>query len=233
MTLPLDCKLCGKCKTAKPLTEFGKHKLHKDGRQSVCKECKKKVDKDYNKNNKEKIKVYLQNNKDKIGKRRSSYNKAHKEEISAYNRKRYVLVNAEKKRIFYQNNKKHCRNLEIAWKKKNPEKAREINSRWRRSNREKVREIEKQAAHRRRARLREVENTFTKEEWQKILEYYNSKCFYCDRSDVAMTVDHFLPISKGGANAEYNIVPACHMCNSTKNDHNPLEFLWKIENRSI
>lgn len=38
-TLATPTKLCGLCKTIKPLIDFAKHTRSKDGRQSRCKQC--------------------------------------------------------------------------------------------------------------------------------------------------------------------------------------------------
>lgn len=36
----MDCKTCTKCKTEKPLTDFGNKKAAKDGKKSQCKSCR-------------------------------------------------------------------------------------------------------------------------------------------------------------------------------------------------
>lgn len=42
-------------------------------------------------------------------------------------------------------------------------------------------------------------------------------CFYC-RAKPAGTVDHVVPLQRGGTNYEGNLVPACRSCNSSKRD---------------
>jgi 5-methylcytosine-specific restriction endonuclease McrA len=42
----------------------------------------------------------------------------------------------------------------------------------------------------------------------------NTLCVYC--SNLATTVDHVIPLSRGGTNFEGNLVPACRSCNSSK-----------------
>jgi 5-methylcytosine-specific restriction endonuclease McrA len=39
-------------------------------------------------------------------------------------------------------------------------------------------------------------------------------CVYCDAP--ATTADHVRPLTQGGHEAEYNLVPACKPCNSSK-----------------
>jgi hypothetical protein len=41
-------------------------------------------------------------------------------------------------------------------------------------------------------------------------------CVYC--GNIATSVDHIIPRSKGGENIESNIVPCCQTCNSEKHD---------------
>jgi hypothetical protein len=48
-------KECSKCNVGKPLSEFYKFKLAKDGLQSYCKECFKKYYKKYYPNNKDEV----------------------------------------------------------------------------------------------------------------------------------------------------------------------------------
>lgn len=47
-------------------------------------------------------------------------------------------------------------------------------------------------------------------------ELFEGKCAYCDNE--ARTWDHVIPVSKGGATVEGNIIPACTPCNSSKRD---------------
>lgn len=57
----------------------------------------------------------------------------------------------------------------------------------------------------------------TPEVWGEILEYFNHACAYCLRQDVKLTMDHVIPLSKGGDHTVQNLVPACKSCNSSKN----------------
>ena len=53
-------------------------------------------------------------------------------------------------------------------------------------------------------------------------------CVYCGaRED--LTVDHVLPLSRGGTNDLYNLVTACRPCNSSKNAKTPQE--WEAARR--
>ena len=47
-------------------------------------------------------------------------------------------------------------------------------------------------------------------------------CTYCD--GVAETVDHVIPLARGGTNYEGNLTPACRSCNSRKQDRLVIEF---------
>lgn len=58
---------------------------------------------------------------------------------------------------------------------------------------------------------------------QKILKNANGKCFYCRVELVFIhyslqqfTIDHVVPIAKGGTHAFDNLVAACRHCNSQK-----------------
>ena len=52
------------------------------------------------------------------------------------------------------------------------------------------------------------------------VEVFNKRgkvCTYC-RSVRADTIDHIVPLSRGGHNVIQNLVPACRQCNSSKGD---------------
>jgi 5-methylcytosine-specific restriction endonuclease McrA len=71
--------------------------------------------------------------------------------------------------------------------------------------------------------------TFTNEEWQDRLLEYNYCCAYCYKpfSVEELTIDHMIPLSRGGTNTIDNLVPACISCNSRKGTKTPLEMLQK------
>ena len=48
-------------------------------------------------------------------------------------------------------------------------------------------------------------------------------CAYCGTKDKRLTIDHVIPVSKGGKTSFENCVAACKNCNSTKNDRIPSE----------
>lgn len=73
-------------------------------------------------------------------------------------------------------------------------------------------------AQRRRARLLECEGDFTAEEFAELCLLYDGKCLSCERTDLRLTVDHVIPVSKGGRNSIDNIQPLCRQCNSRKRD---------------
>ena len=57
-------------------------------------------------------------------------------------------------------------------------------------------------------------------------------CAYCgcalDGSGKTTDLDHFVPLSRGGAHAPYNLVPACKRCNTRKSARDPFEFLHDL-----
>lgn len=71
----------------------------------------------------------------------------------------------------------------------------------------------------RRARLFGNGNKITSEEWKTLLDFYGHKCLCCGKTEkeVTITLDHVVPISKGGLNIIGNAQPLCLSCNSKKN----------------
>ena len=97
-------------------------------------------------------------------------------------------------------------------------------NRWQQLHPDKVREYRKPGAHSRRARERNARGSFTRTEWCELKELYNNRCAYCKKRSNRLTVDHIIPLIKGGANSIDNIVPACGRCNSRKRDK-----LWNAQ----
>jgi 5-methylcytosine-specific restriction endonuclease McrA len=58
----------------------------------------------------------------------------------------------------------------------------------------------------------------TPSDWMKILKKYNFSCAECGRQqpEVKLTVDHIIPLIKGGEHSYKNIRPLCLSCNCRK-----------------
>ncbi len=63
---------------------------------------------------------------------------------------------------------------------------------------------------------REYDKTHYKVMREKVLIRDAYTCYYCGQE--ANTVDHIIPISKGGISVEDNMIAACVRCNSGKRD---------------
>lgn len=56
------------------------------------------------------------------------------------------------------------------------------------------------------------------------------QCTYCADGFVPMTVDHIVPISRGGTDSRSNLTAACWRCNFEKLDFTPDEWkAWREE----
>lgn len=53
--------------------------------------------------------------------------------------------------------------------------------------------------------------------------FNNAKCFYCN--EAGTTIDHIIPVSRGGAHSIGNLLPCCKPCNSSKGNKTITE--WK------
>ncbi len=81
---------------------------------------------------------------------------------------------------------------------------------------------------------RGAEGHYTYDEWNNKLMEYGHRCAYCgtlesNTVEGKLTVDHVIPISKGGTNYIDNLVPACSLCNNEKFTSTAIEFLDRIK----
>lgn len=81
-------------------------------------------------------------------------------------------------------------------------------------------------SQRQRARRRGVFTFRVVGDFEKLCEQWNYECAYCHTEPSKLTEDHIIPISWGGADAPWNIVPACGTCNSKKGPR-----VWVIDRR--
>lgn len=179
-----------------------------------CIVCAKKRTKDWNKNNTKRKKdydrQYYQNNKEKI----------------LDNGKRWRVNNTVKKqnydKEYRRNNKEAIKLIRKRWIENNPEKMQAIRdksnkrqktkkSQWAKENRDKMNATK----HKRRAREIGNGGNFTTQEWAELCNKHDNKCLCCKKRK-KLTIDHIVPISKGGTSNIENIQPLCKSCNSKK-----------------
>lgn len=221
-------KVCCVCGIEKDLLEFPAR-----GR---CYECKKKYDKEWRESHKSSISL--------SGKK---YRDLHKEEIAERWKKEYYENNGkEKARLLAQKysktiqyylyqtkyrkenkakintraNKNRANKLEFykekarVWREAHKEKIREYFQKWRKSDPEHVSIIERNIRHKRRS---SIKGSFSKQEWLDLCSKYDNLCLRCGQKK-PLTIDHVVPISKGGLNVIENIQPLCKNCNCAKRD---------------
>lgn len=182
-----DVKTCTKCKNELPLTAFYKVGGGNDNLRAACKKC---ISTHY---------YYGDTHAVRLA-RAKAQRDADKEKSREYARQwraKFPDKVKEGQKRHYQENK---------------EKEREDSKRYRAAHPEKYKEYRRQ----RRARLAEVECTLTVAQWEEVQMRYKYQCAYCGKSKVNLTMDHVVPISKGGSHTADNIVPACKTCNSSK-----------------
>ena len=102
--------------------------------------------------------------------------------------------------------------LARSWRERNIDRVREVYRTWQKNNRDKV--VAK--THRRNARKMQNGGSYTAQEWRELCQRYGNRCLSCGRTNVKLTVDHVIPLIRGGTNSIDNIQPLCGVCNSKK-----------------
>ena len=80
---------------------------------------------------------------------------------------------------------------------------------------------------REKAKARELRNS----QWWK-RRCAKGLCYYCNSSISAneLTMDHVVPLARGGKTSKGNVVPACKDCNNKKKNMLPMEWDEYINN---
>lgn len=70
-----------------------------------------------------------------------------------------------------------------------------------------------------RARRLNAEGSFKQKEWEDLKKKFNYTCLCCKKKEpeIKLTIDHIMPLSKGGSDYIENIQPLCGRCNRIKN----------------
>lgn len=204
----METKTCSMCKKTKLLSEFFRDKTQKDGHHSHCKKCDYSIPRrgvlPQRKNQKrpkdlEALKQYIKAYK-------KEYRQRPKSKIADRGHKRKYLARLRASSPEYRKYKSmHDKKYHQTQKGK----------------------ITRAKSNFRR-RASEDKASLNKEEWNKILDAFSHACAYClipfDDQVSPVTVDHFIPLFRGGATVATNIVPACLHCNSSKQAKMPQEW---------
>lgn len=228
-------KTCTRCNNRRPSDEFYKSPNNSDGLRTWCKTCladyhieryaiKKDhinaVNRKYRVENADKVK---RADRERARQRYADDPEKHKRAVREYN-----LHHPEKHRDYARAyraagkvNKEKMREYQRAYRERHRD---EIAQRHRvhvEANREKIRMRMSNV----KAQRRMAEGKVTTKEWKAILLFYGNSCGLCrvSASELPMTVDHFIPLSKDGTNTWDNVWPLCMPCNVRKHATIPTE----------
>lgn len=193
----------------------------------ACTECSKSKNKKRLINNPEKRRIYARRNYEK-------HKEAIKLRVKKWRRNNPELKRAmdikwnqshpEYKSDYYKKNVNAIREKNQRWKRDNREHHLNSVAKWRRENPEKRAVFNRRYRH----RVRGAEGTYSKEDIDKLFIVQNGKCLVCGAefsASVPYTIDHNVPISRGGTNWPNNLSLMCRPCNSSKGCRTLLEFL--------
>ncbi len=91
------------------------------------------------------------------------------------------------------------------------------------------REVARTQIRKRRHRRLEKQGTLTAREVNEILRDASS-CVYCTTrlSPANRTIDHVIPLIRGGQHTRENVVVSCRSCNSRKSARTPMEWVFGV-----
>lgn len=67
-------------------------------------------------------------------------------------------------------------------------------------------------------------------DWKDAMIHFGGSCAYCgvkQTRKIKLTRDHVVPVTSQGPTSRHNIVPACSKCNSSKSNHEMVEWFKK------
>lgn len=198
-------KICTKCEKRICILGFYKDRQRL---MAMCKTCTKEASNNHRKSRSE----------DQVARDKAyhkTYYHSHREEFRGYARKRVEKRRVED-RIYYKQNRIKILAYVSAHQRANPQSSRRAKYKYYLAHKTDY-------VHytvRRRARLRASGGNYATQEWVELCVKYDHRCLCCGRREpeIKLTVDHIVPISKGGSNFITNIQPLCGLCNNRKND---------------
>lgn len=157
-------------------------------------------------------KAYRVRHPEKVKAYKAQYECDHPEETRAIDLRSYARHEETRRaysRRYYIANREQCLAANKAYREENPEQGH---------------------VHTATRRALKYQNTkpeelLTEGQWLAILDQHHHRCAYCGIPLDHPTIDHVIPLSRGGRHSADNVVPACLHCNTSKNAKTPAE--WK------
>lgn len=174
--------------------------------------------KQYYQANKSHISEYQQDNKEHISKQSKQYKKAHREEMLEYSRK------------YYQDNKEHLIEQSKQYNKDNKKQKAEYGKQYRQTPEGKL--ILKAHYHNRRALTKGLTKAMLQRVYEgNILKYGTLTCVLCFKviEFGEDSLEHLIPLSRGGNNDYENLGIAHLICNTKKHAMTLDEWFEKQE----
>jgi len=226
----LVMRRCSICKQEKPLEAFNKNRTLPLGRAYQCKECRsakrdREKDKAYAKQHywenpargrgainrwkqkndaaiREYRRVYYAQNRGAVLAKVKQYYRDNLDERRGYSARHRILARASRmqnSRQYHALHREERNQVAREYRRNHPEKGRAY-------------------GNQRRAYKRGNGGRYTGAEWLELKAQYHNMCLCCGKKDsvTKLTVDHVIPLSKGGSNAIDNIQPLCLACNLHK-----------------
>ena len=87
------------------------------------------------------------------------------------------------------------------------------------------------------SRQRQKARELRSSQWWK-RQLAKGHCYYCGKAypPKTLTMDHIVPLSRGGKSTKGNVVPACKVCNNKKKYMLPMEweeYLQSISEKAV
>lgn len=243
-SIPL--KQCSKCKEWFPRTHefFPFRKEAPDGLRGMCFPCYRTMKRQTVERSIDHYKatrgLYYDEHKDYLLKKNKEWREANPERVKA-NRDKWRSENYERvlelnnqsnarhrdkinarSREYYNENKEKCHARGKNYYQRNTEKVL-VRTKRNRNLKPEVYNLTAKLRHqRRKARKVALPDTFTQDDWQKALDYFDNQCAVCGRRAdfwTKLAMDHWIPLSNPSCpgTVAKNIVPLCNCHNGGEN----------------
>ncbi|MBA7705961.1 hypothetical protein ES703_114803 [subsurface metagenome] len=235
-------KQCSKCKKIKPLSQFYKNSNSRDGYGYYCRECASKYGKEYRRESfserKRNQKYHQINEKRNWEKDKNKLKRCTRCDNFKPLSEFYKCLS---KKTGYNSHCKKCKAKYMReYRRTHRKELNKKNREWIHSHRDKVKEYRRKydqlpasekarikANHKRKAAMMSCEVNDLTSIQVRILLAESVYCGICGKffnQKRKKTLDHIIPISKGGNHTSVNMQVVCRTCNSEKGDKDYTEF---------